>query len=397
MSALGLTEPVHRAIASRLRRGQTAEQLMGVGERTGWWTADDVEWVAAGNEGPRPDGWTLEQVTTPVVPLVDPPRAAAPGSGFLVAQLLQEAEASTALDGETQVIGGAYTARAPRAGQATADTGPGLIPAIAHAEPVDSPAGPYVAVLAVDELLVDHTYQRPLDLGRVRRMADVFDRRLLGLLDVSDRGPGAGPVNRYAIVNGQHRAAAAARRGLTHVACNVHEGLDVAAEAQLMAKLDATTKKLSGHDTWRARRAAGDPVVTDVERIATHHGLRIDGARGDGVLTSYGAAEKLVQQGGPQLLDSTLAVLRAAYGTAAAAWQAPLVTGVGQLLRQHADVDVTRLTRALADTTPVQVRANATAIRDIDGGTLAQNMTRAIAGLYDRTPGSGPRLRTGAR
>lgn len=39
---------VHATIAERLRRGQTVEQLVAVGERTGWWTAEQVDQTADG-------------------------------------------------------------------------------------------------------------------------------------------------------------------------------------------------------------------------------------------------------------------------------------------------------------------------------------------------------------
>ena len=427
------------AIAERLRRGADVDQLADVGERTGWWTADDVDWVFDGHAGPRPRSKPWQPTAAPspstlpvsadllidalpdaeadtepagqpdaevdddlvdelddgpadvadfVLEVARPELAAIAEqsaasqrrwttvagpvdeavTGFVAGQLAREAAASTALDGETHVLD-----------DATALTD-------------GEPAGPYATVLQLTDLFVDHTYQRPLDAGRIRRMADAWNPRLVGLLDVSDRGPATDPVNRYAIVNGQHRAAAAARAGVTHVACNVHDGLDVAAEAALMHELDRTTKKLTGHDQWRARRTAGDPAVATVERVAAAHGLTIAPQRADGVLTSYGAAEKLLQRGGEQLLHNTLAVLRGAYGLTAAAWQAPLVSGVGQLLTEHPDADVDRLTRALADITPTQLRAQATTVREIYAGTLAESMTSVITGLYNRTSGPGPRL-----
>ena len=67
--------------------------------------------------------------------------------------------------------------------------------------------GTYIDAVAVDELFVDYSYQRPLDMARARLLAGAWDRRLAGVIEVSDRG--AGQARRYAIVDGQHRFAAA--------------------------------------------------------------------------------------------------------------------------------------------------------------------------------------------
>lgn len=255
-------------------------------------------------------------------------------------------------------------------------------------------AGPYIAALNVDDLFADRVYQRPLDVPRVKRMITAWDPRMLGILDVADRGPAAAP-RRYAIINGQHRWSAARQVGVGHLACNVHEGLSREAEAQLMYELDRTTRKLSGFDQWRARRGAGDEQVLTVEAVCAGHGLRVAPDPADGVMRAYGAAEKLLQLGGRDLLDGTLGVLAVAYGAAHLAYQSPLLTGLGQLLHHNADINLERMSRALSATRPEQLRATATALRDADGGSLHQLMSRAIAGQYNRTPGPGPRLTVG--
>ena len=45
--------------------------------------------------------------------------------------------------------------------------------------------GTYIDAVAVDELFVDHSYQRPLDTARARKLARTWDRRLAGVIEVS--------------------------------------------------------------------------------------------------------------------------------------------------------------------------------------------------------------------
>jgi hypothetical protein len=366
-----LTEPVHRAIATRLRRGQTADQLYSVGERTDWWTADDVDWATSGGEGPRPDGWTLEQAE-PTAGSTPAPAIAAATATITAAR---EAIASTALDGDTYAVDAPAAASQPL----TVDVGEVV------------PGAAYVGVVRTDQVFADARYQRPLQKPRAAAMAKAWNPRMVAVIDVSDRGPGT-VGRRFAVVNGQHRWAAAQLAGVEQLAATIHEGLDLAGEAALMHQLDQTTKKLSGHDQWRARRAAGDEAVLAVEQIAARHGLRVDSALADGVLRSYGAAEKLWRAG---TLDTALGVLIAAYGTAAAGTQAPLLTAVGALLQLHPDLDVARLVRALAGARPEQLRATATALREVESGPLHELMARAVAGAYNKTAGAGGRIAGG--
>jgi hypothetical protein len=254
----------------------------------------------------------------------------------------------------------------------------------------------YVTALRARDLFVDDTYQRPLDQARVNRMAKAWDPRQLGVLDVSDRGPDA--VERYAIVNGQHRCAAALKAAAysadVWVPCTVHEGLDPAGEAQLMYELDRGTKALTSWDKWRARSAAGDPVVVGVETVARAHGMKVH----PGSFGAVGAAEKLWRAGGEELLDAAVAVLVAAWGTTSEAVSAPLLTGAGTVLRANgAAVHIPRLVQALQKTTPGQMRAQANALRQVDGGSLHAIVARSIVSHYNRVPAPGPRLAVGGR
>ncbi len=381
-------------ITERLRT-KSPEQVITIGERTGWWSADLVEWVFDGGNGepptatsPAPVAPTVREDQEPADRGVVEPAAQPPTPASLAAQ-------PRAIEPMTSEQAAAEVARV----QAAHAAPPIWEQPAADVEPQRPMAGSaYVTVLQGRELGVDRSYQRPLDQPRVKRMAENWDPRMVGTIDVSDRGEGAGPI-RYAVINGQHRAAAAAAASPVGadvwLACTVHEGLTVADEARLMHEMDRATKKLTGFDQWRARRGAGDVVVLEVEAIAGLHGLRVGPEPTDGTLRSYGAAEKLLKVGGRDLLDATLAVLSAAYAKAQAGYQAPLLTAVGQVLHRNPGLDVDRLVTALASNRPEQLRATATALREAEGGPLNQLMARAVAGAYNRTQGSGPRIVSG--
>jgi hypothetical protein len=68
-------------------------------------------------------------------------------------------------------------------------------------------ADTYVTAVRVEDVFADREYQRPLNQPRCRKMADEWSTRLVGIIEVSDRGDDHAP--RYAVMDGQHRWGAA--------------------------------------------------------------------------------------------------------------------------------------------------------------------------------------------
>src|SRR5690606_29717011 len=133
---------------------------------------------------------------------------------------------------------------------------------------------------------------------RVKRIAAAWDRRPVGVIDVSDRGPGHRD-GRYAVINGQHRWAAAGLRDPHAVmVANVHTGLTPADEAHLFHEIDVKTRRLTTWDRWKSRRAAADPIVTAIEEAAAEAGFTVDQAPADGNLRCVSTCEKVHRMGG---------------------------------------------------------------------------------------------------
>lgn len=247
--------------------------------------------------------------------------------------------------------------------------------------------GVYVTAVNVDEIFADPTYQRELDAGRARTMAATWDRRLAGILEVSDRGEDATP--RYAIVDGQHRWAAAQKLDPPPaLVANVHSGLTIADEAALFDKLNRQRRQPTTWDHWRARRTAGDPDVATIERLAAKHGLVIESAPKDTHLRCTATVEKLLTLGGPELVDDTLGLIVDVWGRRMDAFDAPIVHGVGLILhRLREPIDLERLSESLLDVMPRQLKTQAVALRDITTGSQSVLVAIAIMAIYNRKPG----------
>lgn len=219
-------------------------------------------------------------------------------------------------------------------------------------------AEPYVLAIAVSDIFADHSYQRPLDPRRAQAMADDFDQRLLGVIEVSDRGRDHQP--RYAVVEGQHRwAALASRDPGAAIAARIHSGLTVAEEAQLFVRIDVKRRRLTTWDRWKARRAQLDPDVVAIEQTVARVGLRVDDAPKDGHLRCTAMLEKIAgSRGGHGLLRDALRLLHETWGAQLGAYDSALVGGMAVFLDafgddEHFDCDI--LVDALIDLTPERV------------------------------------------
>ncbi len=248
----------------------------------------------------------------------------------------------------------------------------------------------YIDAITVAEMFVDTSYQRELDKPRARAMAKTWDRRLVGVLDVADRGRGS--LARYAVINGQHRAEAARliNPDMALVA-NVHTGLTVADEARLFHEIDAKTRRLTTWDRWRSRRAAADPTVAAIEDIVAEVGLSVAEAAKDGAIRCTSTLERIHRTGGKLLLGNTLRLIVEVWGPRLDAVDAPLVAGVALILRSYEQqLDHDRFAEVLVDLAPRQVKARAMALKETEKGQNGALVALVMIGAYNSS--RGPKL-----
>lgn len=244
----------------------------------------------------------------------------------------------------------------------------------------------YVTAVDVADVFADPTYQRPLDSARARKIADTWDRRLAGILEVSDRGDTTTP--RYAVVDGQHRWAAAQHAGIAFMVANVHTGLSVADEVKLFDRLNRERRRITTWDHWHARKAADDPDVRAIEAAVAAVGLAVDTAARAGHVRCTSTLEKLHALGGPDLVKRTLQLIVDVWGRDLIGFDAPIVGGLGLILHYlAADLDLIRLTEALLEVVPRQLKSKAIGLRDMTTGTMPKLVAIAVMTLYNNRPG----------
>jgi hypothetical protein len=169
---------------------------------------------------------------------------------------------------------------------------------------------------------------------------------------------------------------------------NVHSGLTIADEAALFDKLNRQRKQTTSFDHWRARRLAGDEQVLAIERVVKARGLVVELAPGDGRIACVSAMETVVKLGGTELLGEALSLITEVWGDRREGLDAAIIGGLALVLHYlRTTVTIKRLGDALCDVMPRQLRAQATALKDISPGSNAVLTAQAIVGLYNKLPG----------
>lgn len=134
---------------------------------------------------------------------------------------------------------------------------------------------PSIEWVHVAALTVDSSYQRSIDNDGSRRLiasiAANFDWRLCAPLVVSRRPDGS-----KVIIDGQHRWAAAVRRGdLPQLPCCLFTYGSPEDEARMFIVANRARKAMNRMDDFHAALAAGDEDALDIRRLVSEAGLAI--------------------------------------------------------------------------------------------------------------------------
>ncbi|MGP9804073.1 hypothetical protein [Paracoccus sp. NSM] len=135
-----------------------------------------------------------------------------------------------------------------------------------------SQPAPQILWVEIDQLLIDDRYQRPLNAGNraaIRRIAADFRwSRFTPVIVAPAEGGG------YALIDGQHRAHAAALVGIKSIPAMVAL---VAPEEQAQAFIDINTRQIrvTGHQIYRAALIAGENWALACRDAVAEAGCRL--------------------------------------------------------------------------------------------------------------------------
>lgn len=132
--------------------------------------------------------------------------------------------------------------------------------------------GKVFAMVALDELRIDKSYQRPLQ-NHVKTIARNWDYTKCDPLKINFRDDGL-----LYVWDGQHRLEAAKLRGIKYLLCDIVVGLTQEKEAELFGCQGEGLKKPDPYDIFKANVCAKEEIDTAIKAMCDKYGLIV--ARG---------------------------------------------------------------------------------------------------------------------
>jgi hypothetical protein len=190
----------------------------------------------------------------------------------------------------------------------------------------------YFESVAVNELKIDSSYQKPLSEIHVRKIVKNYDPAGVGQIHVSKRIDGS-----LWVFDGQHRVAAFREMGLVFIDAIVYEGLTLEEESKAYLYYN-TIKTQNQLDKFKAELLVGVPETVKINDVVRSQGLAIDYNRyGNDPIKAVAAIKKIYKKGGEPLLVEILSILRESFGKDKKAYQSFILQGLEQFLDDHGE------------------------------------------------------------
>jgi hypothetical protein len=146
-------------------------------------------------------------------------------------------------------------------------------------------------MVRVQDIKIDESYQRPLDLGRVKSIAGALMMGALGSVSLSRRQDGS-----LYCYDGQTRLAAAIKAGLSRVPAVIVPG-DQRREAEWFLMINEGRKRVHVRERHRAGVVAKDAAAIAARAAVEKYGLRIsNGGVQAGQTNAIGRIQQYVRQ-----------------------------------------------------------------------------------------------------
>lgn len=152
--------------------------------------------------------------------------------------------------------------------------------------------GKVFAVVALDELHIDESYQRSLQ-NHVKIIARDWNPTKCDPLKINFRYDGL-----FYVWDGQHRLEAARLRGIKYLLCDITVGLTQEQEAELFECQGVGIKKPDPYDIFKANVCAGEEIDTAIKDMCDKYNLMVNrNNKQSGNLSCLTLARKIFEKG----------------------------------------------------------------------------------------------------
>lgn len=152
--------------------------------------------------------------------------------------------------------------------------------------------GKVFAVVALDELHIDKSYQRSLQ-NHVKIIARDWNPTKCDPLKINFRADGF-----FYVWDGQHRLEAAKLRGIKYLLCDITVGLTQSQEAELFGCQGMGIKKPDPYDIFKANVCSGEEIDTAIKEMCDDYDLLVNrNNKKAGNLSCLTLARKIFEKG----------------------------------------------------------------------------------------------------
>jgi hypothetical protein len=250
---------------------------------------------------------------------------------------------------------------------------------------------PELKWIDVHQMFIEKSYQRSTASGSSRRniarLVEDFSWAQCGALTVT-YVPDSG---KYAVIDGQHRLAAALERGDIHeLPCVVVDGMDITARADSFVGINKHRVNMNSLAKYHASVAAGDPDAVALDGLLKECGLEVSRSpvlKGDTAPNQVQSPQSLLKLLGNTTRKQMIWALTAipeAYGEERGQMRASLIKTIVQFIKHNPEADRAVFIAALRELDPVDLEKSARSYREINGGTTVDAMMIALDRYYKK-------------
>lgn len=234
-------------------------------------------------------------------------------------------------------------------------------------------------------MVKDERAQRPEDPIWTKKLIQIWDRRLVGVLEVTERPDGS-----YSVNDGWHRSRAMIALGYVTAPCQVHRGISIADEAQLFLGFN-NRRNVRYIDQFFDRLTAGDEVATSIAETIRWQGWRLTRVKaGDGNLVAVNALERVWRlrknpMDSAVLVRTVMKLVTTAWGHNGDGVNGSILQGIGLFLARYDEFDFQSLVVKLAkiDGGPAGLLGRARTLRSLNRTTVPSAVAEVITAHYN--------------
>ncbi|WP_207458634.1 DUF6551 family protein [Azospirillum sp. SYSU D00513] len=253
---------------------------------------------------------------------------------------------------------------------------------------------PEFCMLPKDWLFVDAIYQRAMSTDAsktlVRKIVEEFSWSRFQPVTVTPIDWEAG---KFAVVDGQHRAAAALLHpGVTEVPAWVIDAPEARDQARAFVGVNLDRIRMTTMQLFRAQLTASDPDAMQVKAVCERAGIRIAFHLSNSAkqlpprqTMAVSTIRKLIAKHGERPVFFALSILAEAYAETPNQLRGQVIQAVTMLVLDHGErIERERLVRVLGETDCESLLEAARQVKKLMGGSTEAGMVAALVSAYDK-------------